>query len=244
MDFPIDVHYNTPPALHVLIAACRPHQTSDYDGYSSQESLFYPPNLPLTPSLEIANHPILDAVKTSLFPFLPPGQHLTAVRDKLEVLVDGAALSRQSPNLRKDGRSATIIVTLPVRHVGGELIVRDTDGTQESFLAKAGNHGEIEWVAFLADCEYEIQTVKRGCMLSVSYGVFLKNFDSPLVNAPTLISPSDRFFDLLAPILNMLRGRRIAFYVTHDYGVDPSQAVAESLIPQVSKPSRYCVITI
>ncbi|KAJ3780222.1 hypothetical protein GGU10DRAFT_380994 [Lentinula aff. detonsa] len=55
LDFPIDVDFNSPPALDVIIAACRPHQTSDFDDYSENKSLFYPPNFPLTTSLEIAN---------------------------------------------------------------------------------------------------------------------------------------------------------------------------------------------
>src|SRR6267154_4620734 len=104
---------DTPPALDVLIAACRPHQTSDLDAYGDRESVFFPPNLPLTTSLEIANHPILDAVRSSLFPVLPPGHHLSVLRDKLEVVVSGGRMGRQPVGLRNDGRSATIVVTLP-----------------------------------------------------------------------------------------------------------------------------------
>ncbi|KAJ3712544.1 hypothetical protein DFJ43DRAFT_1165926 [Lentinula guzmanii] len=59
LDFPIDVDFNSPPALDVLITACRPHQTSDFDDYPENESLFYPPNSPLTTSLEIANLSLL-----------------------------------------------------------------------------------------------------------------------------------------------------------------------------------------
>ncbi|TFY79753.1 hypothetical protein EWM64_g4257, partial [Hericium alpestre] len=86
LDFPIDVDYDTPPALDVLIAACRPHESTEDDYYSEGgDSLYYPSNLPLTTSLEIANHPILEAVRNTLFPTLPGGHYLTALRDKLEV---------------------------------------------------------------------------------------------------------------------------------------------------------------
>lgn len=233
LDFPIDVEYNTPPALDVLIAACRPYQTASTNDYLDRESLFYPPNLPLTPSLELANHPVLDAIRTSLFPNLPEGHFLIATRDKLEVLVNGGRMGRQ---LKNDGRSATIIVTLPVRFKGGALIVRDPRGTEERYNARGGKAGDIEWTAFLADCDYEIETVQKGCRILMTYGVYLKTYGSGS-NPDPLITPSDKFFDLMAPILNLSRGRKIAFYLSHDYGANPSEVLAESLVPEV----RYVI---
>src|SRR5438128_2443153 len=67
LDFPIDTEYSTPRALDVLTAACVP-VPSDRETFTDRESLFYPLNLPLTTSLELANHPVLDAVRSTLFP--------------------------------------------------------------------------------------------------------------------------------------------------------------------------------
>jgi hypothetical protein len=256
LDFPINVLEDTPPALDVLVAACRPHQTSDLDAYGDRESLFFPPNLPLTTSLEIANHPILDGVRSSLFPNLPPGHHLSVFRDKLEVVVSGGRMGRQPIGLRNDGRSATIIVTLPVRYRGGAIIVTEPAiGDTEKFVGRGGKNGDLDWVAFLGDCDYEIDTVQSGCRVSISYGVYIKGFEVPQgVGSPNvglgfglpgaasggfagetqaLITPSDRFFDFLSPILNMSRGKKLGFFLTHSYNADPSAVVAESLIPQV-----------
>ncbi|KAK0184525.1 hypothetical protein F5146DRAFT_241402 [Armillaria mellea] len=235
LDFPIDVDYNAPPALDVLIAACRPHQTSDLDSYGEHESLFYPPNLPLTTSLEIANHPILAAVRTTLFPSLPEGHYLTTRRDRLEVIVSGGRMGPQSRSLRNDGRVATIAVTLPVRFRGGALVVRsESTNAEERFTGKGGRNGDIEWSAFLADCDYEVETVEKGCRVSILYGVYLKTFGTGVgTAAEPLVNPSDGFFDLLAPVLNMSRGRKIAFSLSHDYGVCPADVLAESLVPRL-----------
>jgi len=233
LDFPIDVDYNTPLALDVLIAACRPHQTSEFDDYPDRESLFYPPNLPLTASLEIANHPILDAVHSTLFPNLPPGHYLTSMRDRLEVVDSGGRMNPQPRSLRNDGRSATIVVTLPVRFRGGALVVRDPDGREEKYFGRGGKNGDIEWTAFLPDCDYEIETVQKGCRISISYGVFLRTFGPSGSNPDPLINPSDDFLDIVAPVLNMSRGRQIAFYLCHDYAVNPAETLAESLVPQL-----------
>ncbi|KII91868.1 hypothetical protein PLICRDRAFT_524272 [Plicaturopsis crispa FD-325 SS-3] len=233
LDFPIDVEYDTPPALDVLIAACKPHQSLGFDNYPDRESLFYPPNLPLTATLELANHPILDALRNTLFPTLPTGHYLTAVRDKLEVIVDGGRMGPQPLALRNDGRVATVMVALPVRFRGGALIVHDAEGNHEKFYGRGGKSGDMEWTAFLNDCEYEVETVTKGCRISLSYAIFLKTFGPSGIAPDPLISPSDNFLDLVSPVLNMSRGRKIAFYLQHDHGVNPAETLAETLVPSL-----------
>jgi hypothetical protein len=229
LDFPIDVDYDTPPALDVLIAACRPHQTAGINVYPDRDSLFYPPNLPLTATLEIANHPILDAVRNSLFPTLPVGHYLITVRDRLEVMASGCRMSAQPRTLRNDGRVATIVVTLPVQYRGGALIIRDAEGSEERFFG-GGQPGQVEWTAFLAECEYEVETVQQGCRMSISFAVHLKTY-GPSVDP--LITPSEHFLDLVSPVLSLSRGRKVAFYLTHDYGVNPADVLAESMVPHL-----------
>lgn len=140
----------------------------------------------------------------------------------------------QPRSLRNDGRSATIVVTLPVRFRGGALIVRDPDGNEERYHGRGGKDGDIEWTAFLADCEYEVETVQKGCRMFISYGVYLRTFGPSGLYPDPLIAPSDHFLDLLSPILNMNRGRKIGFYISNDYGVNPSDVLADTLVPLVS----------
>jgi len=230
VDFPIDIDHDMPPAMDVLIAACRPH-TAGFDdfAYPESECLFYPRDLPLTTTLEIANHPILDAVRNTLFPTLPTGHYLTAVRDKLEIVLKGNNIPVQRrPN---DNRVATIVVTLPVRFRGGAMIVRNADGREERFFGRGGKSGDMEWTAYMSDCDHQVDTVQKGCRVTVSYAVHLKTFGPAAIQPDPLISPSDQFLDILSPVLNMSRGRRIAFYLTGEYGVNPGEVLAESLVP-------------
>ena len=234
LDFPIDIDEDMPPALDVLIASCLPHaQRSEY---AETETLFYPPNLPLTATLELANHPILEAVRNTLFAALPTGHYLTAVRDKLEVWPSGNAPLIQPRPI--DNRVATILITLPVKFKGGSLVVRGTDGREERFHGRGGRPGDLEWTAFMSDCEYEIQTVRSGCRVTIAYAVQVQSFGPAGIPPSPLISPSDAFLDSLSPVLNMSRRRSIAFYLTGEYGVNPGEVVAESLVPNVSA----CVI--
>jgi hypothetical protein len=221
-----------PPSLDVLIGACRPHSVSGLEDFSEHESLFYPPHLPLTTTLEIANHPILEAIRSTLFPTLPTGHYLTAIRDKLQIWLKGSGM--RAPKRPTDMRVATVLVTLPVRFRGGDLVVRSPDGHEEKYHGRQGKPGDMEWTAFMADCDHEIEPVTKGCRMTISYAVHLRSFGPAAIQPDPLITPSDRFLDQLSPVLNLSRGRKIAFHLTCEYGVNPGEALAESLVPYVS----------
>ncbi|KAG6908369.1 hypothetical protein DXG01_004867 [Tephrocybe rancida] len=228
LDFPVDIDYSIPPSLEVLIGTSRPHATEPAP-YQNRQSLVYPTDLPINSSLDLANHPILDAVRNTLFPNLAIGHYLSTVKDKLEIVDTGGHLAPQPHSLRQDGRSATIIVTLPSRFEGGSLVISNAEGLQERYIGRGGKIDEIEWTAFLPDCEYEIETVQRGCRISISYGVFLRSFGTR--GTEPLIRPSDDYLDRLAPVLNLSRGRKLGIYLEFDYAANPSESLADSVVP-------------
>lgn len=205
----------------------------DGDDYRSVESLYFPRHLPITTSLELANHPIMEGVKASLFPNMPTGHHLVAVKDRLEVVLSGGQLLRERSTLTGDGRVATVIVTLPVRFRGGALVARDVDGREEKFFGRGGKAGDIEWTAFLGASEYYVELVSMGCRVMQSYAVHMKSFGPSGLSPEPLISPSDALLDVVAPILNYSKGKKIAFYLQHDHGVNPAEVLAETLVPLV-----------
>ncbi|KAF7350584.1 hypothetical protein MSAN_01618400 [Mycena sanguinolenta] len=240
LDFPIDIDYSTPPALDVLIAACKRTSIPGYDS-STYEAFHYPSNLPLTPSLEIANHPILDAIRNMLFPTLPIGHYLTVRRERLDVLLAGSRMPTQQGQRRTDNRIATLSITLPVRFRGGALVIRDSPehGGAIERLDTAAPTSDLEWTAFLGECEHEVEPVTKGCRMSLSYAVFSKSFGAGTgvggiglgAGMELLFTPNQPFLDLFPPVLQMSRGRKIAFLLAHDYDVDPSVLLAESLVP-------------
>ncbi|KAF7293849.1 hypothetical protein HMN09_01180900 [Mycena chlorophos] len=244
------------------------------DAAAVHEAYYFPPNMPLTPSLELANHPLLDAVRAALLPKLPPGTYLTATRDRLDVLLAGGRLPAQpvaavqaqvaAQGRRGDGRVATLSITLPVRFSGGALTIRDpldgrTERLENTQSSTQSAPGDLEWTAFLGECEYEVDVVTRGCRMSISYAVFAKPFgpapgpnaglaspapfvsgqqlpggiDNQSLSTTPLFAPNQPFLDLLPPVLQLSRGRKIAFLLSHDYDVDASSVLAETLVPQL-----------
>lgn len=195
----------------------------------------YPPNLPLTSTIETSTHSILHSIRTTLLPGIPAGDTLTCVRDRLEVMTVG---SRVDPQQRiGDGRIATLIVVLPSRFRGGALVVRDlVHGRVDKIQGKKGKSSNdgIEWHAFLADdCEYEVEDVDKGCRLTLSYGVYVKPAPVTVTVGRPLVTPSDSFLDSLSPVLNLFRGQTVAMFLEEDYGISPAELTASALTPIV-----------
>lgn len=232
--------------------ACIPHASDLGERTSTRESLYYPPNLALSATLEIANHPILEAVRNTLFPTLPKGHHLIAARDVLEIVPKGGRMTPSPDPI--DSRVATVIVTLPVRYHGGALVIRDGPnggrgediyrGGGKSNTSAQGHTGvgidHLEWAAFLADRKYEVEEVTKGLRLTISYAVHVRSFGPGGYTPDPLITPSDRFLDLVAQILNIYHGKKIAFYLTGQYErrANPAEMLADLLVPYVSLGSR------
>lgn len=244
MDFPIDIEKDVPPAFETLLSACKPRFTCQSTGLPERECLVYPLTSPLTTTLDLSSHPVIDTVRSVLFPSLAPGHHLSASYESLEIIQIGGHMCPQRRAAPREGKIATLILTLPVRFRGGALKIHGFEGNVEKYHGRCGRPGDhLEWTAFLVDCDHEVETVQKGCRVTLTYGVYLNSFN-PLKASPSrsLVLPSDRFLDMLSPILNVSRGRRIGFYLIEQYGVSPSEAFAEAIIPHVRVFGLECAI--
>lgn len=207
--------------------------------------LVWPSLLPFSTTFELANHPVLDTIRSVLFPSCYPGTYLFVVRDTLEIILAGAHSEPQRPSTSRglDGAKlvATVIVTLPVRFRGGALKVCNPEGDEERFFPPAqfvGAQGEMQlpWTAFLADCEHEVEYVEQGSRMSIKYSIWMKTF-GPVGQKPNpLITPHDQLLDALSPILNLSRGQRLGIYLTGKYDCSPADVLADSLVPSASEP--------
>ncbi|KAF8066040.1 hypothetical protein FPV67DRAFT_1653670 [Lyophyllum atratum] len=172
---PLDVNYRMPPPFEVLIGTCKPHPIVEFAEYPEQQSLFYPSGLPLNSTSDLANQP--HHRRSPPFSLLKSTtRYLTTVGDKSKVVDADACLAPQPRLLRKDGRAATISVTLPSRFEGGALIIHDIEGDLEKYPVQGGKMRDVEWTAYLPDFEYEVEPIMMGCRISVDYGVFPRTF--------------------------------------------------------------------
>ncbi|KAF8055079.1 hypothetical protein FPV67DRAFT_1660341 [Lyophyllum atratum] len=211
---PLDVNYRMPPPFEVLIGTCKPHPIVESAEYPEQQSLFYPSGLPLNSTSDLANQP-----------------HHRRMGDKFKVVDAGACLAPQPCLLRKDGRAATISVSLPSRFEGGALIIHDIEGDLEKYPGQGGKMRDVEWTAYLPDFEYEVEPIMMGCRIFVNYGVFPRTF-GPCGPEP-LIRPGDGFLDRLAPVLDLSCGRKIVSSFEFDYSMNLAEALADAVVPMI-----------
>src|SRR5690606_23016941 len=72
-----------------------------------------------------------------------------------------------------DRMVATLVVSLPSAHEGGELVVRH-EGAEE-VIAFGGDSARFEtrYAAFYADCEHEVRPLRSGHRLCLVYNLAL-----------------------------------------------------------------------
>ncbi|QRV99079.1 hypothetical protein RhiJN_27098 [Ceratobasidium sp. AG-Ba] len=193
-----------------------------------RRSLVYPATRPLAISLELASHPVLDVVKATLFPKLAQGYHLLAVRDRLTIHPSGTYTRPVHDAVYPEGVVATIMVTLPVQYRGGTLVV-GCEGKEERFYGRLGaKSNELEWQAWRTNCDWEVQKIEKGHRVAMTWHVYQRSYGP---SSQPLMVPNDALLDALADLLNQARGKNLGFFLSHEYGVSPSDVLADSLAP-------------
>ncbi|MFT3821995.1 MAG: 2OG-Fe(II) oxygenase [Rubrivivax sp.] len=104
---------------------------------------------------------------------LGAGTGVAAELYKLLVYDEGSFFVSHRDTEKSAGMFATLIVSLPSPHAGGELVVRH--GTREERLAlRTDDPSEAAWAAFYADCLHEVLPVTAGCRLVLVYNLLHK----------------------------------------------------------------------
>ena len=115
---------------------------------------------------------IISAIQTALLgsTFDPVRQRIVPVIDKLNVYGKGDFFKTHVDTPKAPNMFGTLLINLPVKHVGGRLVIRAPsaagDGTVAqngaSFETKWGGVNSLGWVAFFSDCTHEVLPVTSG----------------------------------------------------------------------------------
>jgi len=147
----------------------------------------------------------------------------------------GPRLDRPRPARVRDGGHlvANLVITLPVPHRGGALVIKSPDGDEEKFYPTNQNKGDttLSWTAYLADCENEVEYVEQGCRMSITYGVYTKSFGPAGPRPQPLLAPNEKLLGALSPLLGLSRERTLGVYLTGQYDSSPADVLADTLVP-------------
>jgi hypothetical protein len=107
-------------------------------------------------------------------------QRLTAHLHDLLLYEEGCFFKPHRDGEKRDRMVATLVITLPAVHGGGELVVRH-EGQEHivDFSGPEGRH-QIQFAAFYADCEHEVKPLRSGHRLCLVYNLALAKSKAPL----------------------------------------------------------------
>lgn len=112
--------------------------------------------------------PVLERLRADLG--LPSGCELKAELHSMLVYAPGQFFLPHQDSEKDDAMVASLVVTLPTSFKGGALVVEHGGETATYRSTKKS----LSFVAFYADCRHQIQPVKSGYRIVLTYNLFLR----------------------------------------------------------------------
>jgi 2OG-Fe(II) oxygenase superfamily len=116
----------------------------------------------------LALGPVLDGFRRDLG--LPDGCELKADLHSMLVYGPGQFFVPHQDSEKDDAMVGSLVVTLPSSFTGGDLVVHSGTGTKRYRSSKAA----LSLVAFYADCRHEIQRVRSGYRIVLTYNMLVR----------------------------------------------------------------------
>jgi len=146
-----------------------------------------------------------------------PTDRLESKLYKLLVYDKGGFFLPHRDSEKQDRMIASLIVVLPSKFEGGELIVRHTAAKVTLDFKEAAVGKTPCFAAFYADCEHEVKRVNRGVRIALAYNLVLK----PARNQPsTAAGPADPLDELTESLQSWVArqpGQPLVFALEHHY---------------------------
>ncbi|MFD7841736.1 2OG-Fe(II) oxygenase [Nocardia sp. NPDC059764] len=109
--------------------------------------------------------PMLNMLRAELG--LAPDCELSAELHSMLVYEPGQFFQRHQDSEKADGMIGTLVVTLPSRFTGGELVIEQLGKT----ITDQGSPQELSFVAFYGDCAHEVLPVTDGFRITLTYNL-------------------------------------------------------------------------
>ncbi|MEZ6119708.1 MAG: 2OG-Fe(II) oxygenase [Pirellulaceae bacterium] len=93
---------------------------------------------------------------------------------KLLVYPKGGFFLPHRDSEKRKGMVATMVVVMPSKFGGGELLIRHGDRRQSFLFQEAKSQKQPQYVAFFADCQHEVKKVTSGVRVCLAFNLFLK----------------------------------------------------------------------
>ena len=117
---------------------------------------------------------ILDNARQKLA--LSDGAKLSAHLHNLLIYGPGQFFKPHRDSEKLDGMVATLVIVLPSPHIGGDLLINHKKD-QHRFISENLDQTGLNCIAFYADCYHEVEKIKQGYRVALTYNVVLQPSD-------------------------------------------------------------------
>lgn len=243
IEFPMDMELN-PAAMERLLEACSPATFGK--GHETVLDAKYRSAFMLTADRWITNFQLAEYLIMSEIHALlaPEAVSIRAHPHKLNIYKEGGFFKPHTDTPRNGNMFGTLVVCLPSRFSGGDFEVQHSDVKHVfawgSVASKSGINADagtttvtemraasstdkgVQWCAFYADCNHEVQEVTAGVRVTITY--LLEN-DSEIPRAVVSATKSNPFVVKLGELLKMKDSElkdvgHLGFALEHKYTVD------------------------
>jgi predicted 2-oxoglutarate/Fe(II)-dependent dioxygenase YbiX len=146
------------------------------------------------PGHKISVKNVWERLKFKIQCLAPRGFSLNEKLYKVHVYEPGGFFDYHMDTQHDDNHLATLVVALPTKFEGGELVVQD--GTEEKVNSlRSDVQEELHWVAFYTDCKHKVMPITSGTRIVIQYdlrAVPEENFHSTFNQKPRKI-PKDNW---------------------------------------------------
>lgn len=135
---------------------------------------------------------------------------------KLLIYEEGDFFLAHKDSEKQKGMFASLVIGLPSKHSGAELIIR-FDGMEEIVdFSTAADSYKIQFAAFYADCEHEIRPVTSGHRVTLVYNL-LQSSESADLSSPQFSSQVNEMVVLLDGLESSFADEPKAVLLGHQY---------------------------
>ena len=149
---------------------------------------------------------------------IPPHAKLTPHLHNLLIYGKGQFFKPHQDSEKLDNMVATLVICLPSAHIGGDLCVSHQQ-EQYRFVSENLGDGDARCFAFYADCIHEVEPVRQGWRVTLTYNLVLaepvEHNTQPAMANPQLDTALDAYFN--APMANSNPFSKLVCYLDHDY---------------------------
>lgn len=130
---------------------------------------------------------------------LVPGRIIRLKRNKLGIYGKDGFFKSHVDTPSNDNMIGTLIVCLPSRHKGGELVISH-DGHEHVFdFSKLSNDpSRFQWAAFYGDCIHEVRPVAEGFRVAITYSILCEERGLNLIYLSTDDREIEEHFEISA----------------------------------------------